>query len=135
MNISKEKILKAIKGSHGIISTVADKLKCEWHTAQTHINKHDETKQALIDENEAFGDFVELKAMGRIKDDSEQMIRFYLATKFKKRGFTERQEITGAEGSPIQTENTDKLKKVIDKMDSTQRKMFFEIIEQNNGVD
>ena len=103
MKISKEKILKAIKGSHGIISTIAGKLECDWHTAQTHINKHDETKQALIDEDEWFGDYVELKAMDRIDNNSEQMIRFYLATKYKKRGFTEKQEmeLTGKDGGPI----------------------------------
>lgn len=46
-----------------------------------------------------------------------------------------RMEVTGKDGKPIQTENIDKLKKVIDKMNESQRKIFFDIVEQNNGLD
>lgn len=35
----------------------------------------------------------------------------------------------------INVENTDKLKKVVDNMTPETRKLFFEMIEQNNGVD
>jgi len=34
----------------------------------------------------------------------------------------------------IENENTDKLKKVVDKMSDEERKTFFEIVEKNNGV-
>ena len=103
INFKKQQILDAIKGSYGITSNVAKRLNVTWETARKYINKWEETKQALINENEAFGDFVELKAMKRIDEDSEQMIRFYLATKFKNRGFSEKHEmeLTGKDGDPI----------------------------------
>jgi len=136
MAITQNKMMKAIKGSNGIISTIAKNLKCEWHTAKTYIDKWEETKQALKDEQETFGDFVESKAMERINEGSETMIRFYLGTLYKKRGFTEKteMELTGKDGNPIQTENVDKLEKVINNMSEEDRKTFFEIYERSNGV-
>jgi len=55
----------------------------------------------------------------------------------KQLGWRDKQEFehTGKDGGAIQTENVDKLKKVIDKMNDLQRKIFFDIIEQNNGLD
>jgi len=55
----------------------------------------------------------------------------------KQLGWRDKQEFehTGKDGGAIQTENVDKLKKVIDKMNDSQRKIFFDIIEQNNGLD
>ena len=44
--------------------------------------------QALADENESILDFTEGKAIERIKEGDGTMIRFMLATKGKKRGFT-----------------------------------------------
>ena len=44
--------------------------------------------QALADENESILDFTEGKAIERIKEGDGTMIRFMLATKGKKRGYT-----------------------------------------------
>jgi len=43
-------------------------------------------------------------------------------------------EVTGKDGNPIQTENVDKLEKVINNMSEKDRKTFFEIYERSNGV-
>ena len=97
-----KEVLGAIKLSHAIVSNVANKLKCDWHTAKRAIDKWDETKQAFEDEDENTGDFIESKALEKVNEGSEQMIRFYLATKYKKRGFTERHEVTGEDGAPVE---------------------------------
>lgn len=86
--LKKKELLEAIKGSRGIISTIAARLHCEWHTVDTAIKMYPECMQALADENETMLDFVEGKAAERIKDGDGAMIRFYLATKGKKRGYT-----------------------------------------------
>ena len=44
--------------------------------------------QAIKDEEEKTLDFVEGKAIQRINEGDNAMIRFYLATKGKKRGYT-----------------------------------------------
>lgn len=87
-NFKKKDVLDAIADSYGIVSTVAAKLHCNWHTADEYIKKWPETLQALNDEEESKLDFVEGKAIKKIDEGDGAMIRFYLATKGKKRGFT-----------------------------------------------
>lgn len=87
-NFKKKDVLDAIADSYGIVSTVAAKLHCNWHTADEYIKKWPETLQALNDEEESKLDFVEGKAIKKINEGDGAMIRFYLATKGKKRGFT-----------------------------------------------
>ena len=87
-NFKKKDVLDAINGSYGIVSTVAAKVRCNWHTADEYIKKWPETLQALNDEEESKLDFVEGKAIKKINEGDGSMIRFYLATKGKRRGFT-----------------------------------------------
>ena len=86
--LKKKELLDAIKGSYGIISTIAGRLHCDWHTVDDTIKLYPEAIRAIADEKEATLDFVEGKAISRINEGDGTMIRFYLATKGKKRGFT-----------------------------------------------
>ena len=86
--IKKKELLEAIKGSYGIMSTVAARLHCDWHTADDAIKRFPEALQAMADEGESVLDFTEGKAIERIRDGDGVMIRFMLATKGKKRGYT-----------------------------------------------
>ena len=51
--------------------------------------------------NEDCGDFVESAMMKRIQEGDTTAIIFYCKTKLKSRGYTERTEITGADGEPL----------------------------------
>ena len=84
----KADILKAIKGSGGIVRTVALVLKCDWHTAKANIEKYEETREAFDGELEMGLDLVEGKAFSQANNGDGAMIRFILATKGKKRGYT-----------------------------------------------
>ena len=86
--LKKKELLDNIRGSYGIISTIAARLHCNWHTVDETIKLYPECMQALADENESVLDFTEGKAIERIKDGDGTMIRFMLATKGKKRGYT-----------------------------------------------
>ena len=86
--LKEKELLENIKGSYGIISTVAARLHVDWHTVDDTIKMYPSCMQALADENESVLDFTEGKAIERIKDGDSVMIRFYLATKGKKRGYT-----------------------------------------------
>ena len=87
--IIKEKILlAAIAGSRGVISTIAERLGANWHTVRNAIDASETAREALADEEETALDFVENKAYERIAAGDGQMIRFVLATKGKKRGYT-----------------------------------------------
>lgn len=98
-HFKKAEILEAIQGSYGIISTVAAKLHCNWHTADAWTQKWPETIQALQDEEESKLDYVEGKAIKAIENNDGAMIRFYLATKGKKRGFTYEDKLETDTGS------------------------------------
>ena len=80
-------------GSAGIMSTIARRLGCDWHTAQRYVNKWESTRTAFEDEGEQVLDLAESKAIEQINAGDGAMIRYYLSTKGKKRGFTEKKEI------------------------------------------
>ena len=87
-SIKEKDLLAAIEDSNGFVTTIAARLHCSWHAADNAIKASTAALQALKDEEEKTLDFVEGKAIARIKADDGAMIRFYLATKGKKRGFT-----------------------------------------------
>lgn len=98
---SKKAIIEAIKDSGGIMSTIARRLGVTWHTADTWVKQYNETKQALQDEREAILDLAESTLFRNIKDGNSQDAKWLLSTMGKNRGYSERQEITGVDGGPI----------------------------------
>ena len=86
--VKEKELLAAIEGCRGIISTVAARLHVGWHTVERAINDSEKAREAMSDEEETTLDFVEGKAIQRINEGDGAMIRFYLATKGKKRGYT-----------------------------------------------
>ena len=107
--LKKKELLENIKGSYGIISTIAARLHCDWHTVDETIKLYPECMQALADENETVLDFTESKAIERIKDGDGAMIRFILATKGRKRGYGETapQELDDTEDNELTIEIVD----------------------------
>jgi transposase len=98
---TRETVLEAIKGSGGIMSHVAAKLRCCWSTAANYVNKWEATKQAMKDEGERVLDLAESQLLAAVKDREPWAVRMMLYTRGKKRGFTERTEIAGLDGESI----------------------------------
>lgn len=101
---SKADVISAIEKSGGFITNVAKTLKCDWATARRHIEKHNLQNMVEV-EMEKLTDFAEMKLFERIKSDDITAIIFYLKTRGKKRGYTERQELE-------HTGNVGKLEKI-----------------------
>lgn len=99
-NFQKSDIKKAIQGSGGYISEIARRLKCDWHTADKYIKEFELTEDLMI-EDERATDRAEIKLMEAIEDGEIAAIIFRLKTKGKKRGYVERQEVTGAGGEKV----------------------------------
>ena len=97
--VKEKELLAAIEGCRGIISTVAARLHVGWHTAERAINDSEKAREAMSDEEETTLDFVEGKAIQRINEGDGAMIRFYLATKGKKRGFTYEEKLEADESA------------------------------------
>ena len=87
-SIKEKDLLAAIENSNGFVTTIAARLHCSWHAADNAIKASALALQAIKDEEEKTLDFVEGKAITKINEGDGAMIRFYLATKGKKRGYT-----------------------------------------------
>jgi hypothetical protein len=115
----KKVMLKALAKTRGIVSTAAEAANISRQTHYDWIKDDPEYKAAVDAINEATIDFVESKLMQLIDGPTREVITehgitqlkdppvtaaaiFYLKTKGKSRGYVERQEITGAEGGPVQ---------------------------------
>ena len=83
---------------------IAERLGCAWCTADSAIKESAAAQLAIKAEEETTLDFVEGKAIARIKADDGAMIRFYLATKGKKRGYTYDETTATAEAAIADTE-------------------------------
>lgn len=113
--ITQKQVLDAIKDSGGIYSTIARRLKCNWNTARTYCDKWESTKTALQDEIETTLDNAEIKLLDAIKAGDTQIIKWYLSTKGKHRGYTTKIETT------VTDENAEPLHIIFDGLDTITR--------------
>ena len=88
-----EDFIAAIPGTGGIVTAIARKVGCAWNTAKRYIETHPTVQRAYQDECESILDLAEAKVISAIKDGDSQMIRYYLSTKGKSRGYSERTQI------------------------------------------
>jgi hypothetical protein len=116
---NKKQLLEALKEYKGIISSACDAVNLSRQTFYNYIDNDPEFAQSVQDINEASIDFVESKLFEKIngvsmvsydskgaptvyeQPPSDTAIIFYLKTKGKKRGYVERQEVTGSDGKSI----------------------------------
>lgn len=102
--VKEKELLAAIADSRGFYSVIAERLGVAWATVKSAVEGSDAAQLAIRAEEEKTLDFVEGKAIARIKADDGAMIRFYLATKGKKRGYTYDETTATAEAAIADTE-------------------------------
>tara|TARA_X000001388_G_scaffold38793_1_gene27314 strand:+ start:916 stop:1275 length:360 start_codon:yes stop_codon:yes gene_type:complete len=96
----KKGLIEALEKSLGIVTTACKQVGIGRTTFYNYYNDDKEFKALVDDIANMSLDFAESKLLEQIKDGSTAATIFYLKTKGKKRGYVERQEITGAEGLP-----------------------------------
>ena len=101
--VKEKELLAAIADSRGFYSVIAERLGVAWATVKSAVEESDAAQLAIRAEEEKTLDFVEGKAIARIKADDGAMIRFYLATKGKKRGYTYDETTATAEAAIADT--------------------------------
>jgi len=94
--------IDAIPGTGGIISTIAKKVGCSWHTAKRYIETYPTIAQAYADECAVVLDLAETKVISAINDGDIQTAKWYLTMKGQGRGYTrtERCDVTSG-GQPL----------------------------------
>jgi hypothetical protein len=93
----------AIPGTGGIISAIARKVGCDWHTAKKYIEAHASVKAVYDAECERVLDLAETVIIQSVIDDKDvQTAKWYLTLKGRDRGYSERREVdVTSGGQPI----------------------------------
>ena len=99
-HIKKESLLKSLEQSLGIVTVACKKADIPRSTYYKWLNEDKDFAQAVEDIENIALDFAESQLHKQISENSTAATIFYLKTKGKKRGYIERQEITGADGMP-----------------------------------
>lgn len=105
--LSKQKILDAIEKHYGIIADVANQFKVTRQAIYKWVNADAEIKAAVELARENLVDLAESSLIKRIREGDTTAIIFTLKTQGKRRGYIERQEITGADGNAIEIKTID----------------------------
>lgn len=79
---------QSISGSGGIISTIAARIGCDWHTAKNYIETHQAVREAYDDECQRIIDVAHSVLIRSIvRDYNTEDAKWYLTKKGKDRGF------------------------------------------------
>ncbi len=96
---TKEEMIGAIRGSRGVLAAAARRLGCDRKTVYNYMERHPEVKAAIEEERDTLLDDAEDTLYNNaIKKGDTTSLIFLLKTIGKRRGYVERQEITGADG-------------------------------------
>ena len=99
-DILKKKLVKALEKSLGVVTTACKQSDVNRSTFYEWYNKDEAFKKQVDSIGDIAIDFAESQLHKQIQDGNSTSTIFYLKTKGKKRGYVERQEITGANGEP-----------------------------------
>lgn len=102
-NFSEKTVLSAIKGSGGVILTVARALQCNRHTAEKYIDKWESTRQALEYEGRVIIDEAKYQIFEAIKNGDIQSAKWLLSRRARDEGYGDAVEIKGTPAIPEKT--------------------------------
>lgn len=101
MDNRKENFLLALEQSLGVITTAAKKANIARTLIYQWIKEDADFAVKVKAVEELALDFVESQLFKQIQDNNTAATIFYLKTKGKNRGYTERTEISGNDGEPL----------------------------------
>ena len=100
-DINKKRLIEALESSLGVVTTACKKVGIARNTFYEYCKADPEFKKAVDDIENIALDFAESQLHIQIRNGNTAATIFYLKTKGKKRGYIERQEITGKDGNAI----------------------------------
>jgi len=96
----QERLLQALFNSKGIVTEACESADIGRSTHYRWMRENEAYAEAYASIEDSAIDFVEGKMFERIEEGSDGLIKFYLATKAKKRGYVERHEQENIGGVP-----------------------------------
>lgn len=101
---TNEQIAQALEKSGGLYKYAAKELGCDRRTISEYVERDAQLAEAAKGAKESMKDTAEWSLFRAIEAGEAWAVKFYLATQAKDRGYVERQEITGANGSAFTVE-------------------------------
>lgn len=99
-----EQMIAAIRATKGQVTLAARHVGCAYKTMRKYIDEYPTVREAYEQEREKMGDAVELALYDEAVNKRNTAALIFLAkTKFKDRGYVERQEHTGKDGGALKT--------------------------------
>jgi|TARA_R110000796_G_scaffold2888_6_gene11184 hypothetical protein len=98
---NKREVMKALEKSLGIVTTACKNADISRTQFYQWLKDDSEFKRKVDDISNIALDFAESQLHKQIGDQNTSATIFYLKTKGKKRGYVERQEITGIDGDNV----------------------------------
>jgi hypothetical protein len=123
---NKKAFIEALEKSLGVVTQACKIVGISRRTVYNWRDADLEFRAEMDEINEVSLDFAESQLFKQIQGGNVTATIFYLKTKGKKRGYVERQEVTGAQGGPVQTEsvNLEKLSlNELEKLDNILNKL------------
>lgn len=105
MQQHKKDVLLALEASLGVVTTACKKAQIDRTTFYRYLKEDADFARQVKDIENVALDFAESSLHKQIQAGVPASTIFYLKTKGRERGYIERQEMTGKDGGPIQTEN------------------------------
>ena len=99
--LSKQKVIQALKETKGAVYLAAARLKVSHTAIYDYVNKYDDVREVKEFYTEELNDIAELKLRQAVQKGEPWSIKYQLSTQGKKRGYIERQEITGEDGNEL----------------------------------
>lgn len=101
--ISKKRFREAVKESFGNITTIAARLSVTRPTVYNYMRKYPDFKELVDDARDSIVDVAESQLMKHVTTGNGDLraLMFVLETFGKKRGWSKRVEVTGADGDSL----------------------------------
>ena len=96
-----QQFIDAIPGTGGIVSELAARVGCTWHTAKRYITEYVTVEEAWEAERNRIGDIAKSNIIEAIKAGDLATSKWYVQLTDAEFMPTQRQEITGSEGGPL----------------------------------
>jgi hypothetical protein len=102
-----ELVEMALRTSAGVYSVAAEKIGCARNTIANYVKRYPYLADALTEIEDGNVDLGEAQLISAMSKGESWAVLFYLRCKGKRRGYTERHEITGAGGGPVKVASID----------------------------
>lgn len=104
--VTKDTLIDSMRQNMGNITLACHFTGCSRSTFYRYMDEDEQFKKDVDDISNMAIDICEAELWKLIKEGNPTAIIFFLKTKGKVRGYVERQELTGSDGSPINWQET-----------------------------